>query len=168
MHNSTSKWIWTGSVLVFLLSMGVSALWLPERVATHFDFRGDPDRWMTKEQHLILFTLFGLGFSSLFPALFYVIRFLPASLLNVTNPEYWRSAEHYPQACQFLFHQSFPLAAMAIIFVSGINLALVQANQTPQPHLHMLPTLLLTMAFLGGMGWWTLRLFRFFREIPRG
>jgi hypothetical protein len=172
MHSSTSHsrwfWIWIGSVGLFLVSMVVSAVWLPERVATHFDFRGNPDSWMSRDRHLVMFTLFGLGFSSLFPVLFYSIRYLPPSLLNVTNPEYWRSAEHYPRACQFMFHQSFPLAAMAIVFVSGINLALVQANQTPQPRLNMLPTLLLTVGFLGGMGWWTMRLFQFFRDIPRG
>jgi uncharacterized membrane protein len=158
--------LWLGSLVVFAGTMVVSAMYLPDRVATHFDFQGQPDGWMSRSEHLLYFGAFGVGFSAFFIGLFYAMRFLPPSLMNVSNPAYWRAPENYPRACQFLFEHSFPISAMAGLFVSGLNLLLVQANLQPQPVMSSGMTLALAGAFLLGMVFWVLSLLRFFQRVP--
>ena len=167
MRLTTSAIVWLFSLVVFAATLIVAALWLPERVATHFDIHGAPNGWMSRGQHLLLFGAFGIGISGFFVGLFFVLRYLPPSMMNVSNPEYWRAPENYPRACDFLFENSFPIATLVAFFVSGINLLLVRANLQPQPALSSSLTIALAAAFLSGMVVWVIRMLRFFRRIPK-
>lgn len=165
----TSVDLWLSSLLVFLVTLAASSFWLPERVATHFGPGGAADAWMSRGTHLTLFAVFGVGFSGFFIILFFAMRYLPPSMMNVSNPQYWRAPENYPRACAFLFQHSFSVATMACLFVTGLNLLLVQANQSKEPHMPAMPVLILAGAFLGGMAWWVVRMIQFFgrTESPR-
>ncbi len=162
MNTSTRISIWLASLTVFLMTLAASAAWLPERVATHFNWAGEADGWMSRSKHLMAFGAFGVLFSAFFIGIFYSIRFLPPSLLNVSNPEYWRSPEHYPEACRFMFQQSFFVATIASVFVTGLNLLVVRANLPKEPSMELTPTLILGGVFLASMLIWVIRLIRFF------
>jgi uncharacterized membrane protein len=74
--------------LLYLCFFGyliVSAPQLPDRVATHFNGRGQPDGWMSRPAHLPLMAMFGLGFPLLIAGICFVIRFLPDSGLNIPH-----------------------------------------------------------------------------------
>src|SRR4029078_12585355 len=66
---------------------------LPERVATHFDFRGQHDGWMSGQGYLAFMTVFGLVFPLVPAALCLLVRLLPDSLINLPHREYWLGAE---------------------------------------------------------------------------
>ena len=91
---------------------------LPERPATHFDMQGRPDGWMDRSSHLVFMLLFGLGTPAFVITLCWALRFLPPSLLNVPKPEYWRSPEHYPEACRILLRWSVWLAVFMLVLMT--------------------------------------------------
>ena len=61
-------------------------------VASHFDFAGRPDAWMTRSQFWQWAVLVEIGFPLFFVALGYGIRFLPVNQFtfrNIPNREHW-------------------------------------------------------------------------------
>ena len=124
---------------------------LPERPATHFDMQGRPDGWMDRSSHLVFMLLFGLGTPAFVITLCWALRFLPPSLLNVPKPEYWRSPEHYPEACRILLRWSVWLAVFMLVLMTFINREVVAANLKSPPMLSTGGLLLLVFAFSGGV-----------------
>jgi hypothetical protein len=159
--------IWLASLLLFLVSLFIFGPLLPERVATHFGAAGQANGWMARPVHLLVFGLFGLGFSSFFILLCYAIRFLPPALLNVPHPEYWRSPEHYPAACAFIFHESFWLGALAALWVTALQVLTFTANRHIPAHLDSEPSNVVMIAFLVATLLWIARLYWHFAHVPK-
>ena len=113
--------LWVLSLSLFIASVLLLGPTLPARVATHFGSSGHPNGWMSRSSHLLFFTLFGIGFSSFVIGLCYFVRFFPASLLNVPRAEYWRSSEHYSEACDYLFHHSFWFGTLATLWLAAFH-----------------------------------------------
>jgi len=158
--------IWTVSTIASIASVLLLAASLPERVATHFGTSGQANGWMTHSSHLIFFILFAIGFSSFVIGISYIIRFLPASMLNVPHAEYWRSPEHYRKACDFLFLHSFWFGALSSIWVAALHYLIVQANRTTPAVLDSAKMGGLTLAFLTGTGLWVAAMIWHFAHPP--
>lgn len=141
---------------------------IPERLATHFDGGGLPNGWMTRTQHLIFMTLFGFGVPALVIGVCYSIRFFPSSLLNVPNASYWRSQEHYPEACQMLFAHSLWFAALLLIWSTLLNHQIMEANRVFPPHLETASVWMLIGFFVVGIALWSISLMLRFAKIPKG
>jgi uncharacterized membrane protein len=62
---------------------------LPERVATHFDARGQPDDWMSRDAHAAFQAGLALFVAGVFAGLARFIDRLPARFANVPHREYW-------------------------------------------------------------------------------
>ena len=91
---------------------------LPDRMASHYDFAGNPNDWMSK-QGLVAFYLgtsgFVLGLFALIPRL---LRILPTSLINMPNKDYWLAPER----------KEASLAVMGVymdVFAAGVGVLLV-------------------------------------------
>ncbi|MBK9247507.1 MAG: DUF1648 domain-containing protein [Ignavibacteria bacterium] len=70
---------------------------LPENIAVHFNFSGEPDGWQHKGTFFLLFSMLIIGMNGLFFGIPIIIRKLPISMINLPNKEYWLSphrAEH--------------------------------------------------------------------------
>lgn len=139
---------------------------LPEQVATHFTVAGTPDSWMTRERAVWSFAAFAAGISAFIPALSFLIRFLPADLLNVPRKDYWRLPENYPKACEDLLRWSFGIAALSVIFVSGCFLLLVRANRISPPALSSATVGGLAAIYLGVLAIGIVQLTRHFSSRP--
>ena len=135
---------------------------LPARVATHFNAAGHANGWMTRSQHVTFMLLFGLGISLFVIGICYCIRFFPASSLNVPNSAYWRSPEHYPEACAFLFRHSFWLGASELVWFGLLNASLVQANQLTPPLLAMRTAGALGGGFVAATAAWAVSMIWYF------
>ena len=138
------------SLLVFLVSMAILVPSLPDRVAT-FGVSGHANGWMTRSQHILFFAIFGVGFSSFVIGITYVVRFLPPSMLNVPHAEYWRSPEHYREACDFMLLHSFWFGTLASIWLAALHYLIVQANRTFPAVLDSTKMGGLALAFLAGI-----------------
>ena len=93
-----------------------------------------------------------------------ILSFLPPSLLSVPNADYWRSPEHYPEACRMGFNWSLWFGAMSLLWTAGLHYELVQANRLTPPHLDSARFLILTGAFILGMAVLAIGLLRSFRR----
>jgi len=132
---------------VFLTSVAILGPTLPDNVATHFVSSGHPNGWMSRSDHLIFSTLFGIGFSSFVIGICYLARFLPASMLNVPHAEYWGSPKHFPEACDYLFGHSFWFGTLASLWVTAFHYLIVQANRAVPVVLDSATLLGLTLVF---------------------
>jgi hypothetical protein len=170
----TSKFpavVWALSLVAAITSVFALAAEIGPRVATHFDASGHANSWMSRGEHTAIFTVFILGFSSFAVAIGYGIRFFPPTLLNVPHAAYWRTKEHYAEACDFIFRHSFWLGAASAIWAALLNYLLVRANLSTPPQFSGPGISVLTVVYLGAVVAWIFPLVRFFQQIspnPRG
>ena len=125
---------------------------LPDRLATHFGASGHPNGWMTRDQHFVGIMLLGFGLPSLVIGICYCLRFIPSSMLNVPHAEYWRSPEHYAEACRILLKWSFCFGAISFIWTGMLNYQLVLANRLTPPFLAATPVLILSGIYIAATG----------------
>lgn len=158
---------------ILMLSLAIFVGWLmrdaaslPDKLATHFDGAGHPNGWMTRAQHLTFLMLFGLGMPAFVIGLCYSIRFLPASALNVPKAAYWRSPEHFPEACRILFEHSLWFASLLLIWMTLLNSLVVSANRIIPPHLDNSSVLLLAGGLLACAAVWVAELCWRFARTP--
>jgi len=138
----------------------------PDKMATHFDAAGHPNGWMTRSSSEGFFAVFGVGFSAFFIGITYVIRLFPSSTINVPNSEYWRSPEHFGEACEFLFAHSFWLGSFALLWAGAMNYLIVVANRSNPPLLSTPCVWTLSGLFLAGTIAWVAGILRFFGRAP--
>lgn len=151
---------------IFLMSVFLLSEKLPAKVATHFNAAGQADGWMTKNGHVLIILLIGFLISDFLIAICYAMRFFPSSTLNVPNKDYWRSKEHYPEACDFMFRHSFWMASMVIALLTLINYSIVQANRLNPPHLDVKGSFAVVVLFLIGVfGWVGYLIFHFNKKM---
>jgi len=157
--------VFTICTLIFIMSVLLLSDQLPAKVATHFDSAGQANDWMTKDGHVAFILLFGIGISAFLTGSCYLIRYFPSSMLNVPNRGYWRSKEHYPEACDFIFRHSFWMASMIIALLSSINYMIVQANRLTPPSLDVKGSLaVIVLFFTGVLAWVAFLIFHFYRK----
>jgi uncharacterized membrane protein len=137
---------------------------LPDRVATHFDFSGQPNGWMSRSASQQSMLAFGLIFPFFVVGICFMVRFLPASLINVPNREYWLAPERREETQSYLFWHSIWFACLTVCFVASLQYSILRANQQTPPHMDSSFLLGSTGLFLGGTAVWVLVLFRHFRR----
>jgi hypothetical protein len=147
---------------VFVVMLVRDAARLPERVATHFDFRGQPDGWMSSQGYLAFMTVFGLVFPLVPAALCLLVRLLPDSLINLPHREYWLAPERRDETAGYLVGHMLWLSCM----MSGLTIVLhqmtVEANLQAPPQLSNTTWGYMAM-FLVGLFLWIFMLVRHFR-----
>jgi uncharacterized membrane protein len=81
----------TRLVLVALFAVQIAWYWprLPHVVASHFGAAGRPNGWMSREAFVGVY----VGVVLLLTVVFSTIRFVPPSLWNLPNKEYWLAPE---------------------------------------------------------------------------
>ncbi len=146
-------WAWSGTQL-------------PDRLATHFNGSSEPNGWMSRSAS----QTFMLVFAFLFPLFIILVcsatRFLPASLINIPNRQYWLAPERRMETSNYLVAQSLWLACLTVGFVIGIQYSIVQANRQIPPHLSTSVLLEVIVPFIAGTIIWVILLFRHFRRTP--
>ena len=148
--------------LVFLGCLAYSASHLPARLATHFGSDGQPNGWMNRSSLLIGCAALGYVFPLYTVALCWLARLVPDAIINLPHKEHWLAAEHRQKTFDDLFSHSWWFACLAIGFVIGMYLLLVQSNRQTPPHLSTRAVWELAGGFLAGTTVWTVALVRHF------
>jgi len=149
---------------LFLVWLLVSQDRLPERIATHFGSGGAPDGWMSRTSHCRFMLTFGLLFPLAVPAVCHCVRFLPDSLINIPRREFWLATERRPQTMNYLFGHALWFACLAVCFVAGSHLLVVDANLRNPPSLSVPLLWAVAGSFVTGLAVWiAILLFRFLR-----
>jgi hypothetical protein len=139
---------------------------LPAKVASHFDFYGQPNGWMSRET-CVGFTV---GFGILMPV--FIVGTMagagkiPVSFINLPHRDYWLAPERRQAVLAILLRYSLWFACMNVLFVTGLHWLIVEANLPGQgPHLSGLGISLVAGGFLAGTGIWVRLLLRHFSKI---
>jgi uncharacterized membrane protein len=145
--------------------VGASYSALPLKVASHFNFRGDPDGWMSRAAS----TEIMLAVSVLVPGI--VIGTMggagriPISFINLPHRDYWLAPERRHAALAVLRRFSIWFAALNVLFLTGLQALTVDAN-LPTPHQLNLPHLIIgVILYLALTTLWTIRLLRHFSKV---
>ena len=116
--------------MIYLAQIAYFYPQLPEKVASHFNYLGEADGWMSKTEFTIFqVILLGviLATTSLIPLLF---NKLPDSLINIPNKSYWLAPERRAQSILKLAIVTDNLRIALLLLFLGINYFTFQANIT--------------------------------------
>jgi uncharacterized membrane protein len=169
--SATKGWVAPVAVLLalclgFLWYLASSSGELPDRVATHFGFGGEPNGWMSRQGTVAFMAVMGLGLPLLLVGVSSLVRVLPVSLINIPRREYWLGPERRSQAAMLLFRHMLWLACLVVCFMGGIQYTLVRSNQTMPPHMPSGLIWPMLAGFLAAIGVWIIALLRQFSN-PR-
>jgi uncharacterized membrane protein len=137
---------------------------LPPRIATHFDLYGQPNGWMSRDQ----LTTFILGFGILLPAFVVAVMaatgWIPVSFVNLPHRDYWLAPERRQATASRLLHFGLWFASANVLFITGLQWLIVQANLPGAgQHLSGLGLALVAGGFLLATGIWCTLLIRQFK-----
>jgi uncharacterized membrane protein len=165
-----SKYI--GLIALFLLvsiNLGASGYYytvLPERIASEFDFAGEPKSWMTKGP----FVIFNMAMLIVVPALLLSVAWistkLPMRMVDLPNKEYWLAPERKAETFTRLFRSMLWLAVAIELFLSLLVGLVYWANLGHPQAMRIAPTVLLA-CFLLFMAGWLFTFYRKFKRVPK-
>ena len=160
------------NTLVFLavVFMGVSANWfftlsLPQKVATHFNFAGKPDGFMTIQNHQSFVILSTICFPLFMVFMVGVLPMWFPSLVNISHRDYWFAPDRKTQTLDYLFNMACKLGVLMVFFFVGLNVIIVLANNSNPVLMPKLPFFVVMALFLIGVLLWVVMLFLKFRKV---
>ena len=132
---------WLFAILSGWLMAEIVILWprLPQRLATHFGFSGEPNGWSTPSQFLIMMaTAYGI-FVLLFTMAAWLDR-VPDRFLNLPNKGYWLATDRRAQALGTL--REWLRWFLVVTFAGLVVLmrAMLQANLGGTASVHQSPS----------------------------
>lgn len=124
------------TILITACGIGLQ-LWYwpqtPERMAIHFDAKGNPNDRLDK----IPATLLSVGIMLIVPAFFMgisqAIRWMPSSLINMPNRDYWLATERREKSLMWMTGWLLWFSVTIAIFVLVLNHLTFVANRDAQP-----------------------------------
>jgi uncharacterized membrane protein len=103
---------------------------LPEKMASHFNFAGEPDGWMSKQSYfLFLGGILGLIVLE-FTFLPWLIGKMPKRLINMPNKEFWFAEERRAETLDIIRHFFEWFSAALLALFIGIDQLVIRANLT--------------------------------------
>ncbi len=148
----------------FLLYVGQTAPFLPDRMATHFGIDGQANGWMSRSGYIDFIRLFGLALPAFTIAVGFLTRFLPAWMINIPNRDYWLAPEHRVETYTSVLGYCLWLACLEAGFVGGMHYLTIVANRSTPAHLPSNGLISVLGIFLVGLGFWIVALVRRFRK----
>jgi Protein of unknown function (DUF1648) len=153
------------SMLAMALSLAAAATLLPAQVASHFNAAGQPDAWTSRTNHMVMMGFVGLGLPLIMASIFWVVRFLPAAVVNLPHREYWLAPARRPQTAAILLELGLWFVALQNLFFLVIHWLVVAANRQAPVQLSWVvwPALIVYLLLVGGWLWCLWRRF----QLPR-
>ena len=157
------------ALLALYAAAHFSALYphLPSVVASHFDGRGVPNGWQTKQAFFTVFSgmtvlcvLIGFGLAS-------IIGAVPIQLINLPNKRYWLAPEHRDETLEWLkAYFGWFACGIYVVMIVAFDYA-AQSNLHPD-HPPGVARLWYTLgAFLMFVIVWLIRIFAKFPRPPQ-
>jgi uncharacterized membrane protein len=88
------KTFWVFTLMVIALQLGFYYPELPDRMAVHFDFSGNPDNWSDKSTFVILMAAAIILCNIWLPISRWLFKVMPDSMINAPHKEYWLAKEN--------------------------------------------------------------------------
>ena len=152
-------------ILLWILFGGLLAAtytqW-PAQVATHFDLRGTPDRWMDRVWNIVAYSALGVGLPLMIYGIFSLCSRFPTNMINLPRRDYWLAPERRAATFVELRRQALWLGCLIVLFVAGLYVLTLEANRHDPPQLSLSGTTALLGGFFVGVAIWVALLYRRF------
>jgi uncharacterized membrane protein len=138
---------------------------MPARMAVHFDAAGRANGWMAPgwEPTLIMCLVIAVVTASAF-----LTRYLPPSLINVPNRDYWFAPERRRDSSDRLCAHLLWMAAITAGLLVAVDHLVFMANLQPaSPRLPTVGFVVVMATFLVAIVAWTIRMRRLFPRRPK-
>jgi len=124
-------------VVLFFIGTAIYAYpRLPQRVASHFGANGVADGWMNKETYILFMSGGMIVITLLGWSMGWLMKVLPAGLINLPHKEYWFSGERREATLAFM--KSYSVWVMVptqvfllLVFQMTIRMALEGSDKLP-------------------------------------
>lgn len=124
---------------------------LPDPMATHFDFAGNPNGWMTKKGFSLFYAAFLPVMTGIFTLVGILIRRMPDKLINIPHKAYWLAPERREKSMQSLQNMNNAIGVVVGAFIVVLMQAVIMSNLDQYPQLgfdQLMPILGLLIAFI--------------------
>lgn len=155
-------------LLIFLAALAVVQTFyyypdLPNTVASHFDWKGKPNGWMTKPSFFTIYLLLMLILLVCFLPLSKLLNKFPNSQISLPNKDYWLAPERKNETLSSINESVswFGVATM-LLMVYTFQLA-IEANLTTTPILSSNIKWALLLYFIAAAIWLIMLYIRFRR-----
>jgi serine/threonine-protein kinase len=145
------------------LLVDIAILWpsLPERLATHFGFSGEPNGWSTPAQFVRSTTTLLAVFGVLFVSAGWLER-MPDRLINLPNKHYWLAPERRSATMATVRDWLRWFLVLLLTFLAVTITAVLRANLSGAPRLYVdpmfaVPALLVPLLAMIGWLYWRFR-----------
>lgn len=126
---SIAKYAWLISILILIWQGWSSYGYLPDKVASHFDISGKPDRWSSKNSFFITWYSMLLILNGVLMIIPLLVSKIPVRFVNIPNREYWFSTDERRKECiQKLKVLMFISLLLMNITFAFINYSIIQSN----------------------------------------
>lgn len=102
---------------------------LPETVASHFDARGQPDGWMSRNLHTTLHAGLIVFIAVFLEGIARLNRRLPDEYLNIPHRDYWLAPERRAATHAWLVTLLRAIGCTVLLFLIGLFHQVYRANQ---------------------------------------
>jgi uncharacterized membrane protein len=155
-----SRLLLLGLVLVSVVEAVLQWNSAPSRVPSHFDAAGHANAWSSRDDFFMLQVAVSLGIGALFIGITWLLKFTPASLINLPNKNYWLAPDRRDETMERLasYLDVFGCATVALLLVV-FALAARAGRGGPFATNWFLPALVAYLVFSVG---WTIAFFRQF------
>lgn len=139
------------------------SFFLPDRVATHFSFSGEPNDWSSNSTNTIFFCAAYLILNLIFIGVTALIRKLPPSMINMPNRDYWLSAERREESSVAMSGFMAEFGIFINFFLIAVQIVTFFANRSATS-ISPTPLVGLSIAFVLFMISWLVRFLRRFKK----
>jgi len=144
--------------------VAITASLLPATIATHFDGRGVPNGYMSRDDYRLFMLILTVALPLLVVG---TITWLPRRLprwTNIPHREYWLAPERREATFAFLAAHAVWLGCLMAFFSGGVHALVMFANAESPPRLANGPFFVLLGAFVVAIAAWIIVLVWRFRK----
>ncbi len=116
------------SLLAFMVQVVICLPQFPERVASHFNGAGVADGFMSRSSFGVLMVVLNLGVPLFIFSIAQVLRFLPDSLINMPNRDYWLAEERRLDSLNYMQNLMLAIGILTLWLMMGVFHLTYMAN----------------------------------------
>ena len=138
---------------------------LPTKVASHFDVHGKPDGWMSRAADAEILSVVALLVPAIVIGGMGGAGRIPVSFINQPHRDYWEADNRRKTALGVLLRYGLWFAALNVLFLTGAQALIVEANVNPPHNLDMTHLATGVIVYLVLTAIWALLLLRRFAKM---
>jgi len=138
---------------------------LPAKIASHFDVHGQPDGWMSRADDVEILTAVALLVPAIVIGGMGGAGRIPVSFINQPHRDYWEDTGRRKTALGLLLRYAVWFAALNVLFLTGAQALIVEANLNPLHTLDMPRLTTGVIVYLVLTAIWTALLLRRFAKM---